>query len=29
MDKNLTGEQIQKVMDMLLYKALEPIVLNS
>lgn len=29
MDKNLTGEQIQKVMDMLLYKALEPLVLNS
>lgn len=28
-DKNLTGEQIQKVMDMLLYKALEPIVLDS
>lgn len=29
MDKNLTGEQIQKVMDMLLYKALEPIMLHS
>jgi hypothetical protein len=29
MDKNLTGEQIQKVMDMLLYKALEPIMLYS
>ena len=28
-DKNMTGEQIQKVMDMLLYKALEPFVLNS
>lgn len=28
-DKNLTGEQIQKVMDMLLYKALEPLMLNS
>lgn len=28
-DKNLTGEQIQKVMDMLLYKALEPIMLYS
>lgn len=28
-NKNLTGEQIQKVMDMLLYKALEPIVLHS
>lgn len=29
MDKNLTGEQIQKVMDMLLYKALEPVMLYS
>lgn len=29
MDKNLTGEQIQKVMDMLLYKALEPLMLYS
>lgn len=28
-DKNLTGEQIQKVMDMLLYSSLEPIMLHS
>ena len=28
-DKNLTGEQIQKVMDMLLYNALEPMMLYS
>lgn len=28
-DKNLTGEQIQKVLDMFLYKALEPIMLGS
>lgn len=28
-DKNLTGEQIQKIMDMFLYKALEPIMLGS
>jgi len=27
--KNLTGEQIQQVMDLFLYKALEPIILNS
>lgn len=27
--KNLTGEQIQQVLDLFLYKALEPIVLNS
>lgn len=28
-DKNLTGEQIQQIMDMLLYKALEPIILYT
>lgn len=28
-DKNLTGEQIQQTLDLFLYKALEPIVLNS
>src|SRR5690606_26454585 len=28
-DKNLTGEQIQHIMDMLLYKALEPIVVYT
>ena len=28
-DKNMTGEQIQKIMDMFLYKALEPIMLAS
>lgn len=27
--KNLTGEQIQQVLDLFLYKALEPIILNS
>lgn len=26
-DKNMTGEQIQQIMDMLMYKALEPLVL--
>lgn len=26
-DKNLTGEQVQQIMDMLLYKALEPLIL--
>lgn len=29
LDKNLTGEQIQQTLDLFLYKALEPIVLNS
>lgn len=29
LDKNLTGEQIQHVLDLFLYKALEPIVLYS
>lgn len=29
LDKNLTGEQIQQVLDLFLYKALEPIILNS
>ena len=29
LDKNLTGEQIQQVLDLFLYKALEPIVLNT
>lgn len=28
-DKNLTGEQIQQIMDMLLYKALEPIIMYT
>lgn len=28
-DKNLTGEQIQNILDVFLYKALEPIILNS
>lgn len=28
-DKNLTGEQIQQIMDMCLYKALEPIILYT
>ena len=28
-DKNMTGEQIQQIMDMLLYKALEPLVLYT
>lgn len=28
-DKNLTGEQIQQIMDMFLYKALEPIIINT
>ncbi len=28
-DKNLTGEQIQQTLDLFLYKALEPIILNS
>tara|TARA_B100000700_G_scaffold323244_1_gene426581 strand:- start:1166 stop:2197 length:1032 start_codon:yes stop_codon:yes gene_type:complete len=28
-DKNLTGEQIQQVLDLFLYKALEPIILNT
>ena len=26
-DKNMTGEQVQQIMDMLLYKALEPLIL--
>jgi len=29
LDKNLTGEQIQQVLDLFLYKTLEPIILNS
>lgn len=29
LDKNLTGEQIQQVLDLFLYKALEPIILNT
>lgn len=29
LDKNLTGEQIQQVLDLFLYKALEPVVLYS
>lgn len=28
-DKNMTGEQIQQIMDMLLYKALEPLILYT
>ena len=28
-DKNMTGEQIQQIMDMLLYKSLEPLVLYT
>lgn len=29
LDNNLTGEQIQQVLDLFLYKALEPIILNT
>lgn len=29
LDKNLTGEQIQQMLDLFLYKAIEPVILNS